>query len=162
MKSLIAAIALIALLAPQPSDAGISISPRLAIPIGDFGDIVGTGFGATVTMDKEVKGKPGKVGLTFLTFGEGDQTVLGTTATAIGAFAGYRHQLSSVYLKVDTSLLRISSESKVGDFKVTADETKLKITPGVGMEFGQFGVEADIDLAGDWAGINLFYMIGSE
>jgi hypothetical protein len=159
MKSLIAAIALIALLAPQPSDAGISISPRLAIPIGDFGDIVGTGFGATVTMDKEVKGKPGKVGLTFLTFGEGDQT---STATAIGAFAGYRHQLSSVYLKVDTSLLRISSESKVGDFKVTADETKLKITPGVGMEFGQFGVEADIDLAGDWAGINLFYMIGSE
>ena len=58
MKSLIAAIALVALLAPQPSDAGISVSPRLAIPVGDFADLVGTGFGASVTMDKGVKGKP--------------------------------------------------------------------------------------------------------
>lgn len=100
-------------------------------------------------MDKGVKGKPGRVGLSFLTFGEGEVLGLKTTATAIGAFAGYRHQLGSVYLKVDTSLLRISSEVKVEDLKATTSETKLKITPGVGMEFGQFGVEADIDVAGD-------------
>ncbi len=148
--------ALVALVCAQPSAAGIGISPRLALPLSDFGDIVGTGFGLSVTMDKEVKGKPGRVGLTFLTFGEGD---LGSS-TAIGAFAGYRRDFGSVYGKFDTNIYRISTEIEVFGIKVEDSEIKVKLTPGIGYRMGNIAAEVDFDLAGDWAGINFYYTLG--
>jgi len=89
----VAALCLLAL--PSQSDAGVIISPRLALPTGDFADVVSTGFGGAVAIDKEVKGKPGRAGLLFLTFGED----VGS-ATAIGAFAGYRYMFGSDDLRL--------------------------------------------------------------
>ncbi len=157
-KLVCTAVALAALLCAQPSQAGIGISPRLALPLGDYSDIVSTGFGVSVVMDKEVKGKPGRFGLSFLTFGEGD---LGT-GMAVGAFAGYKHQFGSIYGKFDTSLLRITTEIEIFGFKAETTETKIKLTPGIGYQMGKMAAELDVDLAGDWAGVNLYYMLGSE
>ncbi|MFT5373769.1 MAG: hypothetical protein ACI906_000585 [Candidatus Latescibacterota bacterium] len=159
MKKLVCtAVALAALLCAQPSQAGIGISPRLALPLGDFGDIVGTGFGLSVVMDKDVKGKPGRVGLSFLTFGDGD---LGS-GTAVGAFAGYKHQFGAIYGKFDTNLLRITTEVEIFGFKAETTETKVKLTPGIGYQMGNLAAEIDVDLAGDWAGVNLYYVLGAE
>jgi hypothetical protein len=161
MKKLVCtAVALAALLCAQPSQAGIGISPRLALPLGDFGDAVGTGFGLSVVMDKEVKGKPGRVGLSFLTFGEGD---LPYTSTAIGAFAGYKHQFGAIYGKFDTNIMRISTEIDLGGFgKIDDSEIKVKFTPGIGYQMGNLAAEIDVDLAGDWAGVNLYYVLGAR
>jgi len=56
--------------------------------------------------------------------------------------------------------MRISTEIEVFGIKVEDDEIKVKVTPGLGIERGPLGAEVDYDLAGDWLGVNLFYMIG--
>ena len=104
--------------------------------------------------------KPGRVGLTFLSFGEDV-----ASATAIGAFAGYRRNFGDddmqLYGKVDTHLLQISQEREVFGIKIESDETKMKVMPGVGVQKGSLAVEVDYDLAGDWAGLNLYYLLGN-
>ena len=143
------------------SAAGIGVSPRVALPQGDFGDVAGLGFGAAVTMDKEVKDKPGRVGLVFLKFGEEEIFGIKNNVSAIGAFAGYKHSLGGLYLKVDTTLYRISTEAKAAGISVDDSEMKIKVSPGVGYQQGPLGAEFDIDLAMDWAGINIYYMLGN-
>ena len=147
-KILCTAVALAALVCAQPSHAGFGISPRVALPLGDFGDTVGMGFGASVVTDTPVRG-----GLSFLTFGEGD---LGS-ATAMGVFAGYERQVGGVDVKIDLNLMSISQEILGIDMDA---ETKIKITPGIGYTMGKLAAEIDYDLAGDWAGINLYYSLG--
>ena len=161
ITALFVVIALCGLMVPGESEArAISISPRVAVPVGDFGDLVGTGFGGAVSMTKEVKGKPGRVGLVFLTFPEGDFS----SATACGAFAGYKYMFGSsdlrLFGKFDTTLYRISTETDIGKFET--DETKIKLSPGIGIQMNSISVEVDYDLAGDWMGINLYYALGSE
>ena len=159
MKKLVCtAVALAALLCAQPSQAGIGISPRLALPLGDFGDAVGTGFGLSVMMDN-IKDKPIRGGLSFLTFGEGD---LPTTATAIGGFVGYSRDFGAVYGKIDANIMSIKTEIEIFGIKADETETKIKLMPGIGYKMGKMAAEIDVDIAGDWAGVNLYYMIGGE
>ena len=150
-KILCTAVALAALVCAQPSHAGFGISPRVALPLGDFGDTVGMGFGASVVTDTPVRG-----GLSFLTFGEGD---LGS-ATAMGVFAGYERQVGGVDVKIDVNLMRITTEIEVFGISVEDTEEKIKLTPGVSYTMGKLAAEIDYDLAGDWAGINLYYSLG--
>ena len=112
----------------QPSHAGFGISPRVALPLGDFGDTVGMGFGASVVTDTPVRG-----GLSFLTFGEGDFG----SATAMGLFAGYERQVGGVDVKIDANLMRITTEIEVFGISVEETETKIKITPGVSYTMGK-------------------------
>ena len=170
MRSILAAVLTLALLAgAAPSEAGIGISPRLALPVGDFADMVGSGFGASVVLGKEVKGKPGRAGLTFLAFGEGETEGVATKASAIGAFAGYRHNFGGadmqLYGKLDTGLYIITSTAEASGagmtIKLETTDTKIKATPGIGMQMGNIAAEIDYDLAGDWATVNLYYMLGN-
>ncbi len=146
-KILCTAVALAALVCAQPSHAGFSISPRVALPLGDFGDSVGMGFGASVVTDTPIRS-----GLSFLTFGE----ELYDSATAMGIFAGFERQVGAVDVKIDANLMRITTE--IGGFEDT--EIKFKLTPGVSYTMGKLAAEIDYDLVGDWAGINLYYSLG--
>ena len=135
------------------------------VPELDDGDLVGTGFGGAVTMTKEVKGKPGRVGLVYLTFAEGDENESdnATSATAMGAFAGYKYVIGTsafrLFGKLDTTAYRITKEKQV-----TADKSKfsIKATPGIGVQTGSIAIEVDYDIAGDWMGINIYYSLGSD
>ena len=149
-KILCTAVALAALVCAQPSHAGFGISPRVAVPLGDFGDTVGMGFGASVVTDTPVRG-----GLSFLTFGED----VGS-ATAMGLFAGYQRQVGGVDVKIDANLMRLKQEIEVFGISAETTETKIKITPGIGYTMGKLAAEIDYDIAGDWAGINLYYSLG--
>ena len=161
ITALFVVIALCGLMVPGHSDGlVISVSPRVAVPVGDFGDLVGTGFGGAVAANKNVKGKPGRVGLVFLSFPEDL-----ASATAFGAFAGYKYMVGSsdfrLFGKLDTTLYRISSELDLGAFGTfEEDETKIKLPPGIGIQKDAISVEIDYDLAGDWMGINLYYSLG--
>jgi hypothetical protein len=156
MKKIMFTVAALAtLVCAQTSYAGLGVSPRLALPLGDFGDTVGMGFGASVVMDP-VMGKPARAGLSFLTFGEGD---IGSSM-AMGLFAGYQRQVGGVDVKFDVNLLRITTEIEIFGISVEETETKIKLTPGIGYKMGKLAAELDYDLAGDWAGINLYYMLG--
>ncbi len=162
-RTAIAVLAFALLASPKIGEAGVGISPRLALPLSDFGDAVSTGYGVSVVLGKQVKGKPGRVGLTFISFSEGDFA----SATAIGAFAGYRHNLGSdemqLYIKVDTNLLVISTD-RMGPAK-SDDKFRNRLTPGIGIQKGNLAVEADYqlqyDLESDWLGVNLYYLLGN-
>ena len=173
ITALFVVIAFCGLMVPGKSDGrAISISPRVALPVGDFGDLVGTGFGGAVTMTKEVKGKPGRVGLVYLTFPEGDDNIFGfaTSATAIGAFAGYKYVFGTsafrLFGKLDTTAYVISQEPEAtaSGETITADDSefKVKATPGIGVQTGSIAIEVDYDIAGDWMGINIYYSLGSD
>jgi hypothetical protein len=159
----ITVLALAIIASPGLGEAGVGISPRLALPLGNFGDAVSTGYGVSVVLGKKVKDKPGRVGLTFISFSEGDFA----SATAIGAFAGYRRNLGSdemqLYIKVDTNLYRISTDPK-GPTK-SDSEFKNRLTPEIGLQKGNLAVEADYqlqyDLESDWLGVNVYYLLGN-
>ena len=161
ITALFVVIAFCGLMAPSDSDGlVISVSPRIAVPVGDFGDLVSTGFGGAVSINKRVKGKPGRAGLVFLTFPEDV-----ASSTAMGAFAGYKYQFGTsafrLYGKFDTTI--ISTELDLGPFgTIDDDETKIKGTPGLGVQKGAIAAEIDYDLAGDWMGINVYYSFGGE
>ena len=124
ITALFVVIALCGLVMPSQSDGrAISISPRVAVPVGDFADVAGLGFGAAIAMDKEVKGRTGRVGLVFLAFGEETTRIFGvnvkTSAMGVGAFAGYKYEFGSdslrLYGKADSTLYRLSSEASLNN-----------------------------------------------
>ena len=63
-------------------------------------------------------------------------------------------------IKLDTNLMFISTEFKGFGQTERDRKIRLKTTPGIGYTIGRFGAEADYDLAGDWAGVSLYYVLG--
>ena len=149
------AVVSIALLYAQPSRANMSISPRLAFPLGHFGDIVDMGSGISV-IKASADDRSARVGINLLRFGHG---ALGSS-TALGLLAGYSLQKKGFVLKLDAHLMRISTEISLPLGHGITGETKVKLTPGVGYTMGKLAAEIDYDIAGDWAGVNLYYMLG--
>ncbi len=151
-KILCAAITFVVLVCTQPSHASFGISPRLALPLGTFGDSAGMRVGTSIVTNTPIRG-----GLSFLSFGEGDLV----SATAMGLFAGYKRQVGSVDVKIDVNLMRISQKMKLNSTRSFEEsETTIKTIPGIGYTMGKFAAEIDYDIAGDWAGINLYYSLG--
>ena len=63
-------------------------------------------------------------------------------------------------IKLDANLMFISTEFKGFGQTERDRKIRLKTTPGIGYTIGRFGAEADYDLAGDWAGVSLYYVLG--
>ena len=98
-----------------------------------------------------------RVGINLLRFGHG---ALGSS-TALGLLAGYSLQKKGFVLKVDAHLMRISTKISLPFGHGVTGETKIKLTPGVGYTMGKLAAEFDYDIAGDWAGVNLYYMLSN-
>jgi len=58
--------------------------------------------------------------------------------------------------------MSIKTEIEIFGIKADETETKIKLMPGIGYKMGKMAAEIDVDIAGDWAGVNLYYMIGGE
>ena len=82
------------------------------------------------------------------------------SATAMALFVGYQRQVGGVDVKIDANLMRLKQEIEVFGISAETTETKIKITPGIGYTMGKLAAEIDYDIAGDWAGINLYYSLG--
>ena len=63
-------------------------------------------------------------------------------------------------IKLDANLMFISTKFKGFGQTERDRKIRLKTTPGIGYTIGRFGAEADYDLAGDWAGVSLYYVLG--
>ncbi len=62
----------------QKGKLAVSVGPEILIPGGDFGDLINTGFGATVRGEYILSKKlVGTVDVGYFTFGEGDAMNLG-------------------------------------------------------------------------------------
>ena len=91
----------------------------------------------------------------MLRFGNGE---LGSS-TAVGVFTGCKLKRNNFSIKLDVNLMLISTQFRGFGQTERDKKMRLKTTPGIGYAIGRFGAEADYDLAGDWAGVSLYYVL---
>ena len=122
--------------------------------MGQFGKIVDWGSGIRLVKTSARNGRT-RAGISFLNFGNGERG----SSTAVGLFAGYKLERNGFNIKLDANLMFISTKFKVFGQTERDRKIRLKTTPGIGYTIGRFGAEADYDLAGDWAGFSLYYVL---
>lgn len=122
--------------------------------MGQFGKIVDWGSGIRLAKTSTHTGRT-RAGISFLKFGNGERG----SSTTVGLFTGYKLERNGFSIKLDANLMFISTEFKVFGQTERDRKIRLKTTPGIGYTIGRFGAEADYDLAGDWAGFSLYYVL---
>jgi len=122
--------------------------------LGQFGNIVDLGLGISLVKTSTNTGCT-RAGFSLLRFGNGE---LGSS-TAVGVFAGYKLKRNNFSIKLDANLMLINTEFKGFGQTERDEKMRFKTTPGIGYTIGRFGAEADYDLAGDWAGVSLYYVL---
>lgn len=119
----------------------------VALPVGDFGETYGVGFGATV---KGLYGisDDGQVGLTLGYIGFGTKEDLGEGNSAsfgvIPILALYRHHFGSLYVEpqVGLSSSRVKMSVAGTSFGGTASTTSLGYAAGIGYLIGNIDLSA--------------------
>jgi len=161
-------LAMCALLLPQASQAlpPIGISPRIAVPMGDFSDAAGLGLGLALAYEREVSGYPALVTIGLLKFGEKEIGPVKSNTRTIFVNVGSRYPFmeaagGTVYAKLDISRNFVHTEAKTGGFSASANSGANKLFPGVGFQKGPMGAQIEYDLGGEWLGINCVYLLGS-
>lgn len=134
----------------QEGNIDINAGVDFGLPIGDFGDVYGFGYGATV---KGLYGisEAGQVGLTlgYQRFGlkdDYDDMMSGSMGIS-PIFALYRHNFNGLYIEPQVGLsvnkvnLKIT-ESGWGDFGGSASNTSFGYAAGVGYMMGNIDISA--------------------
>jgi hypothetical protein len=151
------------------------VGPEIALPMGDFSDVSGLGFGAVVTVKYPVMPKLVATATAgYLYFLEKEQSILGSTIktqySGIPIVAGVRYYvMPALYVGGEVGILMMSgtAESNIpglGNISVSDDTNKLSFAPQVGYEVGKFCVSAQYVIAGDFKflGARVGYAIGGK
>lgn len=136
--------------AAQQGDIGISAGIDVGLPIGNFGERNGIGFGASA---KGLYGisDAGQVTLTlgFLRFGmkDGNDLVSGSVAL-IPVLPGYRHLFGNLYAEgqVGLTAVRTSMKVKKNDFGVAGSASASRTNLGYGIGGGYLMGNWDLGL----------------
>ena len=171
LTALILALGMVAVLPQQGEALSFGVTPRIALPIGDFADVAGLGFGLGVNYRREVKGFPGMVAIGLTKFGEKEQDIFGVKTKSntriIFVNVGPRYYFTEaaggeLYGKLTISRNFVNTEAKAGGRTASSNSGANKLFVGIGLERGMMGAEAEYDLGGEWIGINLFYTVGGR
>lgn len=127
----------------------------VALPLGNFGDGFGTGFGATVKGLYGVSDE-GQVGLTlgYIHFGSKEDLGDGNSVSfgVIPILALYRHHFGSLYVEPQIGLSanrsKITVSSSEFNFGGSASSTSLGYAAGIGYLLG------DIDISARYQGLS--------
>lgn len=132
--------------AQQQGDININAGIDLGMPIGDFGEVYGLGYGATVKGLYTIS-DAGQLGLTlgYMRFGLKDDLAEGMSGSMgiIPIFALYRHNLGGFYLEpqVGLSVNSVSLEGPSGfGGSMSTSESSLGYAVGAGYLAGNFDV----------------------
>ena len=153
----------------------LEVGPEIALPMGDFSDVSGLGFGVFATAKYPVMPKlVATVTAAALYFLEKEQSILGSTTksqySGLPFVAGARYYvMPALYVGGEVGFLTMTSTVEVnipGFANVSASDntTNLCFAPQVGYEVGKFCVSAQYVIAGDFKflGARVGYAIGGK
>ncbi|MFB5944794.1 outer membrane beta-barrel protein [Albibacterium profundi] len=139
----------------QKGAIDINAGVDVALPLGDFGEGFGTGFGATAKGLYGVSDE-GQVGLTlgYIHFGSKEDLGEGNSVSfgVIPILALYRHHFGSLYVEPQIGLSsnrsKITVSSSEFNFGGSASSTSLGYAAGIGYMLG------DIDISARYQGLS--------
>lgn len=150
-----------------------SIGAELALPSGDFGDAVGTGFGASVRYEAPINENLSWMGTVgFITFGKEEIGGVDYTASIIPINAGIKYyfteSFNGFYAGAELGLNIVKSKAE-GEFfgqKIndSNSETEFGFAPQVGYHLAKFdfAVRYAIVSDADYIGLRAAYVFGGE
>lgn len=146
------------------SKKAVSIGGNIALPMGDFGDAAGTGFGATVTGEMELADKiVGTATIGYLMWAEESLGGYDYSYSAIPILAGAKYYFQNnfyAYGQLGFHLFSVDVEPESIYFDGDSD-TEFTLGLGAGYEFNQFDITAMFYIISDanYLGIRAAYKI---
>lgn len=129
----------------------VNVGAEVALPLGDFGNAYGIGFGATgkvfygISEQGDITGSLG-----YIRFGmKEDQDMMSGNMGMIPIMFGYRHDFGGLYGEPQLGLMMLSSKVKFDDMGLglssmsgTHSQTKVSFGLGGGYMFGDWDLGA--------------------
>lgn len=147
-----------------------SIGAELALPSGDFGDAVGTGFGASVRYEAPINDNLSWMATAgFITFGKKDiGGGVDVSASLIPINAGLKYYFTESFngfyagAELGINLVKVKAEFD-GDSQ-SASETEFGFAPQIGYHLAKFdfAVRYAIVSDADYIGLRAAYVFGGE
>lgn len=155
------------------SQGRFSVGPELALPMGDFGDVVGIGLGGTVRYEAPIADKLNwTVTAGFLSFMEKtEDTPLGevkASATGIPIQGGVKYYVTEsfngFYVAGELGVHLYKVKSEILGEKDDSSETEFSLAPGIGYHLGNIDIAARYQIAGDgdYVGFRIAYVFGGK
>ena len=146
-----------------------SIGAELALPSGDFGDAVGTGFGASVRYEAPINDNLSWMGTAgFLTFGKKDVGGIDISASIIPINAGLKYyfteSFNGFYAGAELGINLVKVKAEFGGESDSESSTEFGFAPQVGYHLANFdfAVRYAIVSDADYIGLRAAYVFGGE
>ncbi|HYG17486.1 MAG TPA: outer membrane beta-barrel protein [Ohtaekwangia sp.] len=165
---LLVAFALVTLSATSSLAQGrFSVGPELALPMGDFGDVSGVGFGASVRYEGAINENLNWMGTVgFLTFSEKDD--FGVKISQIPIQAGIKYYFtesySGFYAGAELGFHIVKAKVDVFGESMSTSETEFGFAPQVGYHLANIDIALRYQIVSDadYVGVRLAYVFGGE
>jgi hypothetical protein len=170
-KLLLSIVAVIALSSASFAQGRFSIGPELALPMGDFGDGAGIGFGGTLRYEGTINDNLNWMGTAgYLTFGEKDNSGLKVSMIPVQAGVKYyfTESFSGFYGGAELGVHLVKSKIETEIFGVpysaSVSSTEFSFAPSLGYHLGAVDIALRYQIVADanYLGVRLAYVFGGE
>jgi hypothetical protein len=168
MKKLVVMLALIAASASFASAQGrFSLGAELALPMGDFGDFSGIGFGGTVRYEAPINDNLNWTGTAgYIGFGEKDDSGLKISIIPIqgGLKYYFTESFNGFYGGADLGVNIVKAKFDFAGESYSDSETKFGFAPQIGYHLSALDISARYQIIADfdYVGFRIAYVFGGE
>jgi hypothetical protein len=150
-----------------------SAGAELALPSGDFGDAVGTGFGVSVRYEAPINDNLSWMATAgFLTFGKKEVAGIDYSASLIPINAGLKYYFTESFngfyggVELGLNIAKAKAKGEIAGFEVDESEssTEFGFAPQVGYHLANFDFAVRYAIVSDfdYIGIRAAYVFGGE
>jgi hypothetical protein len=150
-----------------------SIGAEAALPMGDFGDVVGFGIGGTVRYEAPINDNLSWMGTVgFISFSEKDIDISGftvaTSATMIPIQGGIKYyfteSFNGFYAAGELGMHSVKVKAEADGISSDASDGFFSFAPSVGYHLGTIDISARYQLVedADYLGFRIAYVLGGK
>jgi hypothetical protein len=170
-KLLLSIVAVVAISSASFAQGRFSVGAELGLPMGDFGDAAGIGFGGSLRYEGTINDNLNWTGtLGYLTFSEKDNSGLKVSMIPVQAGVKYyfTESFSGFYGAAELGVHMVKSKFE-GEFfgvpvSVSESSTEFSFAPALGYHLGAVDVALRYQIVSDanYLGVRLAYVFGGE